>query len=394
MSTEHTQPESEATNRNGTPGPDRFSIPGPDHSVTPECEVDDSLPPWQPPGKAVTPPALAELPDYELRTRAVAAWQRAGAIIKAVDWFKTYELRAVPFLHVNQQYVALVPTRRNREEELRYGWSLTRNLKELCWLRISSASFTGRTVEEVWEHFRPEDVREVFLKATEWQETLEKEMPTVVEALKNSPPIDPMKPPRYWHRDKVKVNAVSERLDRLWHEMVEFRDRLVLNPRAALTPPADDVPSPSGPRSEESSHRTPSALEGERQEHEVPALAPPAEQPVPMTLLVPNRYLKSWSEVLDAVGLPKTEEKRRYVRQANAKYEGPIILPSRGGQPFVEREKLLTWWNELEKRVAEAEQKRVNTRATLQDQHNHGRDGTVLPGISGHIQRRREDCNR
>jgi hypothetical protein len=54
----------------------------------------------------------------------------------------------------------------------------------------------------------------------------------------------------------------------------------------------------------------------------------------------------------------------------------------------VNRAKLLEWWNDLEIRW-EAEGGGKNTEATLQAQHNFGRDGTVLPDISGQVKKRR-----
>jgi hypothetical protein len=103
----------------------------------------------------------------------------------------------------------------------------------------------------------------------------------------------------------------------------------------------------------------------------------------------PAKLLMSWRDILHALEMKNRRIERDRVRKANIETEGPIKLPRRGGQPIVDRDKLLTWWNVLEKRYEESEQKQVDTRATLQDQHGYGRDGTVLPGIAGHAKKRR-----
>jgi hypothetical protein len=117
-----------------------------------------------------------------------------------------------------------------------------------------------------------------------------------------------------------------------------------------------------------------------RQADEVRTLAPPSS---------PIQYLLSWREILDALDLKNNSEKHRRVRQLNEQYDGPIILGGKGSQPRVSKDKLLHWWNGLEERFRESEQKQADTEATLQAQHNFGRDGTVLPDISGHVKNRR-----
>jgi hypothetical protein len=87
--------------------------------------------------------------------------------------------------------------------------------------------------------------------------------------------------------------------------------------------------------------------------------------------------------------MENNSENQRRARDLNAKYEGPITLPGRGDQPRVNRDKLLTWWNGLEERFQEIKQKQIDTQATIQDQHDYGRDGKVLPDIAGHVKKRR-----
>jgi hypothetical protein len=110
--------------------------------------------------------------------------------------------------------------------------------------------------------------------------------------------------------------------------------------------------------------------------------APPAaEKPVV--------YLLSWHEILDAVGMKNHDENRRRVRELNDQYQGPIIRPSRGGQPKVDKDKLLQWWAGLEQRFREAEQKDADTRATVKERHSYGKAGEFVPGIEGHVKKRR-----
>jgi hypothetical protein len=121
-----------------------------------------------------------------------------------------------------------------------------------------------------------------------------------------------------------------------------------------------------------------------------------AQSPPPVVTgpLVPTRYLMSWREIIDALGLKNNEESRRQVRQLNQHYQGPIVLPtSRGKQPKVNKDKLLSWWNGLEQRFCESEKKQADAHATVQAQHGFGRNGTVVPEIAGHVRNRRGHKN-
>jgi hypothetical protein len=108
------------------------------------------------------------------------------------------------------------------------------------------------------------------------------------------------------------------------------------------------------------------------------------EQPSP-----PVRYLWNWREILDALGMVHDDENIRRVREANLQYDGPIILPRKGGRPKVVAAELLKWWNELLEIFRESAQREADTDATLQDRHDYGRHGTVLPNIGGHVKKRR-----
>lgn len=107
----------------------------------------------------------------------------------------------------------------------------------------------------------------------------------------------------------------------------------------------------------------------------------------------PIQLLFNWSEVLEAVGLKNNSQSRSRVAKLNNTHDGPIILPKRGGQPTVDKAKLLEWWNCLETLVAEREQKDLNASETVRNQYKHGKESTVIPGIAGHTKRRRGKPN-
>jgi hypothetical protein len=108
----------------------------------------------------------------------------------------------------------------------------------------------------------------------------------------------------------------------------------------------------------------------------------------------PVEYLMNWREILTCLRMKNNEECRRRVREANERYEGPIILPRAGGQPKVNKDKLLPWWNGLEERFREIEQKRSDAEATVDDQYSYGRNETVVPEIEGHVKKRRKKPNQ
>lgn len=104
----------------------------------------------------------------------------------------------------------------------------------------------------------------------------------------------------------------------------------------------------------------------------------------------PNSYLTSWRDILDGLRQDNNAEMRRKVTRLNKQYDGPIVIPSgQGGQPKVERSKLINWWNGLEHRFQETEQRQRNRKATVSAVHNYGRNGQVVPDISGAVKKRR-----
>ena len=109
----------------------------------------------------------------------------------------------------------------------------------------------------------------------------------------------------------------------------------------------------------------------------------------------PAVYLLSWRDILDALAMKNNDENRRRVRDLNDRYEGPIIPPEQGGQPKVNKAKLLQWWEDLERQFAAKTQKDIDKQATGDEQYSYGKDGKVVPDIGGHVKkgRRRKPGN-
>ncbi len=103
----------------------------------------------------------------------------------------------------------------------------------------------------------------------------------------------------------------------------------------------------------------------------------------------PKAYLWNWTEILDAVKMPDTEENRRQVRRLSDIHNGPITVPVSGGRPVADRTKLIEWWNGLESWFQQLQQQRQDQQATVADQYNYGRTGVVIPGIDGSEKKRR-----
>jgi hypothetical protein len=99
-------------------------------------------------------------------------------------------------------------------------------------------------------------------------------------------------------------------------------------------------------------------------------------------------YLQSWREILDCLKLKNDKTRQNQVRQANDQYAGPIHFPGRGAQRKVNKAKLIEWWCRLEI-LWDTQGGEEDAEATVKARHNYGRDGTVVPNISGHVQKRR-----
>src|SRR5262249_12329721 len=114
----------------------------------------------------------------------------------------------------------------------------------------------------------------------------------------------------------------------------------------------------------------------------------PGDANPPSPLGLPNQYRLNWRDILEALNLNNNDVNRRLVRDLNEKYDGPIILPRKGGQPRANKAKLHKWWNHLE--IKFMTEKGVNsTKTTVESQHRYGRDEIVVPDISGHVRKRK-----
>jgi hypothetical protein len=100
-------------------------------------------------------------------------------------------------------------------------------------------------------------------------------------------------------------------------------------------------------------------------------------------------YLWNWRDIMAALGLRNTAEARRRLRHFNDIHNGPILMPRAGGQPMVERNRLLAWWNSLQLILEAAKQRCADQHATTANQHAYGRQATVVPDLAGSVKKRR-----
>jgi len=110
---------------------------------------------------------------------------------------------------------------------------------------------------------------------------------------------------------------------------------------------------------------------------------PPAHITVPLPV---ENLLIGWPEILDAIRRKK--EHRKLVERLNRLLDGPIKT-RQGGSPLASHRLLIEWWNGLIDRWEETDQKEINTRTSVENQHPYGRDGTVVHDIGGSIKPRK-----
>jgi hypothetical protein len=103
---------------------------------------------------------------------------------------------------------------------------------------------------------------------------------------------------------------------------------------------------------------------------------------------VPER-LCSWREILTALKRKNNSQSLSTVKRLNKSMGGPIKTGGRGAQPQVDKAKLLAWWCDLDRLHEEQQQRRQDSAATVENRHNYGRNGEVVPDISGGVKRRR-----
>jgi hypothetical protein len=118
-------------------------------------------------------------------------------------------------------------------------------------------------------------------------------------------------------------------------------------------------------------------------------------------LMTVPEVLDSWAEIFATLKegaatnvWKNTEESRRKLRKLHKETPGPIKFPKRGGQPCVEKRDLLEWIRKASHAyVASREhedQEEVAVRMTVSARYPHGRAGTVVPEIGGHVQTTRK----
>src|SRR5262249_54580645 len=108
----------------------------------------------------------------------------------------------------------------------------------------------------------------------------------------------------------------------------------------------------------------------------------------------PAPLLRGWAEILEALGRKNNKSTRRSVKRLNESYGGPIKCAGQGTRPLVNKNELLPWWNRLdqlhEEQQQEQKQERANIKTTVEEQHNYGRDGKVVPNLAGHMKKKRK----
>jgi hypothetical protein len=95
-----------------------------------------------------------------------------------------------------------------------------------------------------------------------------------------------------------------------------------------------------------------------------------------------------------AVGRPHNRPSIRQITRLSQSTGGPIVIGGKGRQPRVDRRKLLDWWNNLEERNCESENRLVDSRATVAEQFDYGKAATVVPQISGSVKRTRRNSRK
>ncbi len=110
-------------------------------------------------------------------------------------------------------------------------------------------------------------------------------------------------------------------------------------------------------------------------------------------LVTPKQYLSGWPAMLGAVGLKNNKMDKHRLLSLSELYDGPIPKVGRGKTPRVEKGKLVNWWNGLDEKFQASHAALNDKAATVEELYQHGRDETVVPGISGHVQKRRSTKN-
>ncbi|MDX1963921.1 MAG: hypothetical protein SFX18_12265 [Pirellulales bacterium] len=105
----------------------------------------------------------------------------------------------------------------------------------------------------------------------------------------------------------------------------------------------------------------------------------------------PLDLLFGWREIIAALGRPYSKEEIRRIKKLSNSTVGPIPSPGKGGQICCERGKLLEWWNRLEKRHDELQQRNIDRDATTSGHYDYGQRGLqIIPEIAGAVKKQKK----
>jgi hypothetical protein len=182
-----------------------------------------------------------------------------------------------------------------------------------------------------------------------------------------------------WYTDPAHDSEVTSQLaviiTVLGRDVRELIALLQQSPVAAFLDDVDD--SPRADQGGITDHRTSSTLADD-----------PPFVAAKMPHEPPKALLFGWAEILDAVGRVDDDSTRSLIARLNKETNGPIQV-KQGGKVTADKAKLIPWWNDLENRFSESEQRAQNRDATVSESYGYGKEGEVVPDIGGHVQKRR-----
>ncbi|MCC7424472.1 MAG: hypothetical protein IT428_29750 [Planctomycetaceae bacterium] len=116
-----------------------------------------------------------------------------------------------------------------------------------------------------------------------------------------------------------------------------------------------------------------------------------AEDSTQPSVADPKTYHRSWRAILHRLEMKYDETGRRQVADLNRRFDGPITNLGKGSQPVVEDSRLIEWWNGLELRFQELDDRTRDKAATVETQYLHGPQGEiVVPEINGKMKRKKK----
>lgn len=115
---------------------------------------------------------------------------------------------------------------------------------------------------------------------------------------------------------------------------------------------------------------------------------PPQPPPVAISL---RRKLVGYPEILDFLGLD--DSRKKWLMSCNKRWDGPIQSPGRGHKPFADEQELKNWYSDLESKAEEKSRADRDREQTVNEMHEYGKTGTVVPEIGGSVKKRRKRQN-